>query len=853
MAGNNGQWQGDNGATEAAVEADNSPRFSGEDIEFESFMFDGGSSTAVQVAPAAVGSDPLSTPAGASLDAVPMMPQMAMTPAGSNGTSGSLAVHQPDDFGGEEANGQVEMPALGFAASGPIDVAPVDPADWAVPVAAEFDASLIAGEDVPMPSHLQSGPDEIPPFVPQSSIPSSPLRTTGSLSGALVGMGDTVGAPSAGEPVMSMNASQPLVNEQEFDGWTDDSLSAVEDFSSVLIAMQAGTQFPLTGGVESLQRPHTTGPVSASSAPAYEGPTQSLDGVLSFEQAPQAVEQQAQPEMEAVPDTLPQVEAASAPVGQAPAVMTSEAPPEYGDFSSMQDAVPVDSTQAYGATEPTLQAPAPDVAPAEPVTLPVDMASVQAPAAIEAAQVVPAVQEVEAAQPLPSQPLAPPQDPSISEGRFAGAEMEFESFMFTSPVQAAEAPVPPQSRTDTRTNGVSEPLGGQSSGGPTANLPFWLQTEQPAAPSASSPAQGSISPPSATPEEAAQLKMASAPPMDDLKVEEYLDLPPITPFDFSLLGHVEEEEELGFNASELEGMIPADQVSSRVTTDLGALADLLGTTPPADALKYQREATGSSDAESLATGTAAPADQKAVLQAPENQADAEKPDKAKGTAVLRPDDEHAPSWTSTVTSSLAGTGGAAVVSATEGEAEENRPEAKVEEVHEVEEEPAVLVQPFSQAVTDALNAPPELEIDPFDYSDLELGDEETATEQLANASSTSVLDTSAGQGLPTTPVLMPPADQSTSRTLPWDDGDTDHSIPGETSDGSTSVFSSSSTRTIGAKSTGWLSDTDGQPIEEDMTSRTGKGKSSAGKQATGAKARVARSTTERKRLDVADA
>ncbi|HUP27807.1 MAG TPA: tetratricopeptide repeat protein, partial [Chloroflexia bacterium] len=142
---------------------------------------------------------------------------------------------------------------------------------------------------------------------------------------------------------------------------------------------------------------------------------------------------------------------------------------------------------------------------------------------------------------------------------------------------------------------------------------------------------------------------------------------------------------------------------------------------------------------------------------------------------------------------------------------------------------------------------------PFDYSDLELGDEETATEQLANASSTSVLDTSAGQGLPTTPVLMPPADQSTSRKLPWGDGDTDHSIPGETPDGSTSVFSSNSTRTIGAKSTGWLSDTDGQPIEEDMTSRTGKGKSSAGKQAAGAKARVARSTTERKRLDVADA
>ncbi len=59
----------------------------------------------------------------------------------------------------------------------------------------------------------------------------------------------------------------------------------------------------------------------------------------------------------------------------------------------------------------------------------------------------------------------------------------------------------------------------------------------------------------------------------------YEDLPPIEPFDFSSLGLVEEEEELGFNTEELTGMMPSRHDPMRATADLDVLADIFDGAP----------------------------------------------------------------------------------------------------------------------------------------------------------------------------------------------------------------------------------------------------------------------------------
>lgn len=57
---------------------------------------------------------------------------------------------------------------------------------------------------------------------------------------------------------------------------------------------------------------------------------------------------------------------------------------------------------------------------------------------------------------------------------------------------------------------------------------------------------------------------------------DYSDLPPIEPFDFSLISVPEKEEELGFNTEELTGTAPPARDPMMVTANLDVLADLLG-------------------------------------------------------------------------------------------------------------------------------------------------------------------------------------------------------------------------------------------------------------------------------------
>src|SRR5215210_4603627 len=135
MAGNNSPWQGDKKGGGASVEADQEkPTFSGDDMEFESFMFNDGELSSTTQATAVATASP---PASATFDPVP--PQPVEQPAMGEETIFAEAGQSPD------------IPALSFEASGPVDTAPVDPADMILPSAPETAPGGIAGEDVPLP------------------------------------------------------------------------------------------------------------------------------------------------------------------------------------------------------------------------------------------------------------------------------------------------------------------------------------------------------------------------------------------------------------------------------------------------------------------------------------------------------------------------------------------------------------------------------------------------------------------------------------------------------------------------------------------------------------------------------
>jgi hypothetical protein len=194
--------------------------------------------------------------------------------------------------------------------------------------------------------------------------------------------------------------------------------------------------------------------------------------------------------------------------------------------------------------------------------------------------------------------------------------------------------------------------------------------------------------------------------------DDYLDLPPIAPFDFTALNLAEQGESLGFNTEELLGIVPERHEGMRATTDLAALADLLGISPasgvlrdvPATPSTANFDATAAHIAEQEATPAPAPAPVPAPIQPimedapPANAATVQE----KLPVAPPTDGGRTPSWTSTVTSHLS--------LDTELDLTGNMVEGAGGDTDGTEK----------LAVAD-------LDVDPFDFTQLNLEDDEAAT------------------------------------------------------------------------------------------------------------------------------
>ncbi len=209
-----------------------------------------------------------------------------------------------------------------------------------------------------------------------------------------------------------------------------------------------------------------------------------------------------------------------------------------------------------------------------------------------------------------------------------------------------------------------------------------------------------------------QLEQASQ--VEDLPA--YEDLPPIEPFDFSALNLIEEEEEFGFNTEELSGLMPSRNDPMRATADLDVLADIFDGTPVAGPL--ETPAPASTPASLMPMSPVAsllqPATEEEVASAAQAQAPTEQPteqpkEQPADQVSGRQTTNLSGGWTSTVTSALT-----------------------MDSLDDVEIdafETGMLTRP-SVGGTDALTDM-DLDIEPFDYTQLNLEDElETVTGQL---------------------------------------------------------------------------------------------------------------------------
>ncbi|MGA7731035.1 MAG: hypothetical protein WCD37_07155, partial [Chloroflexia bacterium] len=229
--------------------------------------------------------------------------------------------------------------------------------------------------------------------------------------------------------------------------------------------------------------------------------------------------------------------------------------------------------------------------------------------------------------------------PMLAGGNMTGEDLQFEGFMFD-PGSAASLSMQPGSATDEHIDlpsdmgpvfdptpylqaveeeseemgdyadldaailtGMGEAPGvmearPQTEENNTGDLPFWLQGASNEAPTgllAQDTAQrgwgtteqeflsesarpmpsewvGEVAESAPTDLSSESMEMAAPQAQDD----NFGELPPIEPFDFSLLPTNDVEEPLGFNTEELIGLAPDDHDPMTVTVNLAAVADLLG-------------------------------------------------------------------------------------------------------------------------------------------------------------------------------------------------------------------------------------------------------------------------------------
>jgi tetratricopeptide (TPR) repeat protein len=665
MAQESREWyQNDSYEADVPVEEAPSGRFNADEIEFELFMFDGGEGVGVDLSR----SGPLAGGNGhaSAVMEVPPQPQNPFTgaeaprradsgPLRSLRQTGPLAYGQTAPQEGSPFAGSVVPQSGPLRQSGPLVdgrtsssgsgplLTQTGPLTWAGAMAPGGTGPLTQRNTGPL-SQTRSGPlsqdqgrnhqSRLSGLLRQQQTgplgSTGPLTTTGPLDARSMNTGplappsrfmhsgpltpaDVEDVPSNGQPSQSfveyaapadaphssaahMSSSVPVPTTI---GWSDSSLAAVEDFSSVLLALDEAKKLT------------TSSSLSTGSLASVTGPTRD-SGALYSNAVP------------VIHDTGPHYVSADAG--------------DYAQSGMSSDGLAADP-MAWGE-EQSWQ-------PAYPSSMP-DMASqAEAQQGMElAAAATPMQAQVEEAQ------------PNVAENGFSGEALQFEPFMFDGAnAETPELPYVPEfmssvtgieaafTQDEAQLQQTPSANSNEMPSGPDGEaLPFWLQnTGQLNSQSMVSDMQAMdpMSQMSAYAPDAAGTEASAAPEGEGEGEYAYADLPPIDPFDFASLDLAVEDEALGFNTEELAGYSRSNYDPMVATADLQVVASILGTDPD------------------LATMASAPLRPQMVGMEPQssdvepyNESHAEADFQVSGSSALSSSDAQARSWTATDTSSL---------------------------------------------------------------------------------------------------------------------------------------------------------------------------------------------------------
>jgi len=477
-------------------------------------------------------------------------------------------------------------------------------------------------------------------------------------------------APTSGPlPALAEPVSAPDPAPEHY-GWSDSSLASMEDFSSVLFAMNAAMRFTTSDSLNSGMLADAG--VAQEVAPSHDS------GALYSNAVP------------VVRDTGPHYVSADTYADATPGVTSGALDALPADPTSWAEPSYAEEWQAAPSNEmPIIEAPAPES------LMPTPAAEMQAPTQTDESQ------------------------SEETESRFSAEAMEFEPFMFNggapgqmpelpnmeqfmpavTGMEAALAPDQPnlsmQSEASLSTSDATQAMDNGA-------LPFWLQnTGDLTSEQAMTylPMMGDMgvqqeAPALAVPGMEAAPVLEEVQPLggDDLNL--YADLPPIDPFDFTALDVHVQEESLGFNTAELSGFASSNYDPMIATADLQVVASILGTDPDLETMDSEPLRP------SMASGQA-----EAVAEAPEPvtlaQPDAPQSDEqTASTPTMQQLDSQPRSWTATVTSNLS---------------MESLPGAQSDSVS--------LDENTREADVDGLD----VDITPFDFSNLDLEPEEKPT------------------------------------------------------------------------------------------------------------------------------
>jgi hypothetical protein len=429
------------------------------------------------------------------------------------------------------------------------------------------------GTDEQLTGRAPSGPLAAAP----DDAPAPATSTTPSLTGTSPNLGRVRGNTGPLGPLPPDRTGAPNTS------WSDSSLASIEDFSSILIALHAGKKLRQSGSLTENMVPQDSSATLATSAPV---PTPEHVGIEN--------------QVQDMPEWAVQATQSS------PLTPEMAAPPAQ-----------------------TEQAPQPAAEPTSP----------EQPDSIQYRQ-VPADSVLNQLEPGVAEALKT-MDTSVGSAGISGDDIQFEGFMFnkgaSTPMASLSTPTPeelaslanelgptfdPTSYTSVESDveesinyddidptlfeGLSDASQSQTSEATAdsgGGLPFWLQFED--SPPASGPLAEQDLPDYQRMSGSAQnaVQDQSAPSSSDSQAQDdFGDLPPIEPFDFSLMPSSDTDESLGFNTEELRGMTSDVNDPMTATINLAAVDVLLGNTtsgpldsPPPPAYEYNMDA--GSDAE----------------------------------------------------------------------------------------------------------------------------------------------------------------------------------------------------------------------------------------------------------------